>query len=223
MRSTSRALRMCCRFRAITWRSSPASSSSSSVRCSRWSRRSPCASDQEMCGLRRAARLDLLSAAVRRGSRDAALLLHDRHRAGRRDARPADDDLAHPGARRAGVLVLAPEAVAHPSFQMSFAATLALIAPMQIGLPFLKADMSTSTAHARCAVGRTRSRRAASWPRSSPVLPRRRIPPSISIARRLMASSPICSRCRSYPPSRCQPALSASSPCRSASTAPAGR
>ncbi|HEU5275055.1 MAG TPA: ComEC/Rec2 family competence protein [Xanthobacteraceae bacterium] len=35
------------------------------------------------------------------------------------------------------VLVLAPEAVAHPSFQMSFAATLALIALYQHGLPWL--------------------------------------------------------------------------------------
>ena len=42
------------------------------------------------------------------------------------------------------VLLLAPEAVAHPSFQMSFAATLALIATYRNGLPFLKADMSTT-------------------------------------------------------------------------------
>jgi len=41
------------------------------------------------------------------------------------------------------VLVLSPQAVAHPSFQMSFAATLALIAAYQRGLPW-KADVDTS-------------------------------------------------------------------------------
>ena len=42
-----------------------------------------------------------------------------------------------------GVLLLAPESVAHPSFQMSFAATLALIAAYQHGLPWrAKADTS---------------------------------------------------------------------------------
>ena len=34
------------------------------------------------------------------------------------------------------VLLLAPQAVVHPSFQMSFAATLALIAGYQYGLPW---------------------------------------------------------------------------------------
>lgn len=46
-----------------------------------------------------------------------------------------------------GVLLLAPEAVVHPSFQMSFAATLALIAGYQYGLPksvFWRADADTS-------------------------------------------------------------------------------
>jgi competence protein ComEC len=42
-----------------------------------------------------------------------------------------------------GVLLLAPEAVVHPSFQMSFAATLALIAAYQHGLPW-RADADTS-------------------------------------------------------------------------------
>jgi competence protein ComEC len=36
-----------------------------------------------------------------------------------------------------GVLLLAPEAIAHPSFQMSFAATLALVAGYQYGLPWM--------------------------------------------------------------------------------------
>ena len=42
-----------------------------------------------------------------------------------------------------GVLLLAPESVVHPSFQMSFAATLALIAAYQYGLPW-RADADTS-------------------------------------------------------------------------------
>lgn len=42
-----------------------------------------------------------------------------------------------------GVLLLAPHAVVHPSFQMSFAATLALIAAYQHGLPW-RADADTS-------------------------------------------------------------------------------
>ncbi len=41
------------------------------------------------------------------------------------------------------VLLLAPQAVVHPSFQMSFAATLALIAGYQYGLPW-RADADTS-------------------------------------------------------------------------------
>ena len=42
-----------------------------------------------------------------------------------------------------GVLLLTPEAIVHPSFQMSFAATLALIAGYQYGLPWrAKADTS---------------------------------------------------------------------------------
>ncbi|HEV2630449.1 MAG TPA: ComEC/Rec2 family competence protein [Pseudolabrys sp.] len=44
-----------------------------------------------------------------------------------------------------GVLVLAPQAVAHPSFQMSFAATLALVAGYQHGLPW-KAGKDTPLA-----------------------------------------------------------------------------
>ena len=36
-----------------------------------------------------------------------------------------------------GVLLLAPEAIVHPSFQMSFAATLALVAGYQHGLPWM--------------------------------------------------------------------------------------
>lgn len=42
-----------------------------------------------------------------------------------------------------GVLLLAPQSVVHPSFQMSFAATLALVAAYQYGLPW-RADADTS-------------------------------------------------------------------------------
>ncbi len=44
------------------------------------------------------------------------------------------------------VLVFAPEAVVHPSFQMSFAATLALIALYQHGLPWIAARRDSSLA-----------------------------------------------------------------------------
>ncbi len=42
-----------------------------------------------------------------------------------------------------GVLVLLPEAVAHPSFQMSFAATLGLIAAYERGIPWMRAGADT--------------------------------------------------------------------------------
>jgi competence protein ComEC len=42
------------------------------------------------------------------------------------------------------VLLLAPEAIVHPSFQMSFAATLALVAGYHHGLPFAKPNADTS-------------------------------------------------------------------------------
>src|SRR6201999_4523357 len=44
------------------------------------------------------------------------------------------------------VLVLAPEALVHPSFQMSFAATLGLVALVQIGMPRLFATPENSAA-----------------------------------------------------------------------------
>jgi competence protein ComEC len=43
-----------------------------------------------------------------------------------------------------GVLLLAPQSVVHPSFQMSFAATLALIAAYERGLPWATAGADTS-------------------------------------------------------------------------------
>ena len=56
------------------------------------------------------------------------------------------------------VLLLAPEAVVHPSFQMSFAATLALIAGYQHGLPWQRRRRHVAR-RAHCAVGRARDRR----------------------------------------------------------------
>jgi competence protein ComEC len=44
------------------------------------------------------------------------------------------------------VLVVAPEALVHPSFQMSFAATLGLVALVQVGMPLLFATPDSSTA-----------------------------------------------------------------------------
>ncbi len=44
------------------------------------------------------------------------------------------------------VLAIAPEALVHPSFQMSFAATLALVALVQVGMPRLLATPDSSTA-----------------------------------------------------------------------------
>lgn len=45
-----------------------------------------------------------------------------------------------------GVLLLAPEAIVHPSFQMSFAATLALVAGYQQGLPWMSTAGDTPLA-----------------------------------------------------------------------------
>jgi len=45
-----------------------------------------------------------------------------------------------------GVLLLAPEAIVHPSFQMSFAATLALVAGYQQGLPWMSKGGDTPLA-----------------------------------------------------------------------------
>src|SRR5262245_24139996 len=51
-----------------------------------------------------------------------------------------------------GVLLLAPEAVVHPSFQMSFAATLALIAGYQHGLPWPSRTTDDNSLTARIAL-----------------------------------------------------------------------
>jgi competence protein ComEC len=114
--------------------------------------------DQEVGRSRRARRGVLLSAAVGRGSGDAALVHHDRHRAGRRDGRrPAITFRTLTGAALC-VMALAPQAVVHPSFQISFAATLALIAGCQLKLPW-RADRDTPLGARVALWGRARDRR----------------------------------------------------------------
>ena len=61
------------------------------------------------------------------------------------------------------VLLLTPEAVVHPSFQMSFAATLALIALYQRGLPWIAARRDSSFA-ARVALWGGRDQRTRRGP-----------------------------------------------------------
>ena len=85
------------------------------------------------------------------------------------------------------VLLLTPEAIVHPSFQMSFAATLALVAGYERGLPWMSSGGRDAAGRAHRALGRPRARRArdrvaarrASRPRCSP--------PITSIASRPMA------------------------------------
>ena len=57
------------------------------------------------------------------------------------------------------VLAIAPEALVHPSFQMSFAATLGLVALVQIGMPAPVRDARSFRDRARGAVGRARDSR----------------------------------------------------------------
>jgi competence protein ComEC len=95
-----------------------------------------------------------------------------------------------------GVLLLAPQSVVHPSFQMSFAATLALIAAYERGLPWTMAGANTS-----------KGARVALWGGREIVTSFLRLwlrdwrqhltPPFIFTGSRPMASSPICWPCRS--------------------------
>src|SRR5262249_43226669 len=103
-------------------------------------------SHQEMGGARGASRGGVLSPVVRGGGCDPALLHHDRHRPHRCDDRSPDTYLPHAHGAAFGVLLLAPEAIVHPSFQMSFAATLALVAGYQQGLPWMSKGGDTPLA-----------------------------------------------------------------------------
>ena len=55
------------------------------------------------------------------------------------------------------VLLLAPEAVVHPSFQMSFAATLALVAGYERGIPWARAGAGLFAGRTGGALGRPRN------------------------------------------------------------------
>ena len=84
------------------------------------------------------------------------------------------------------VLLLAPEAVVHPSFQMSFAATLALVAGYERGLPWMSAGADTRLG-ARLRSGADARSRRSCWSRCSPASPPRLTPPIIFTASRPMA------------------------------------
>ncbi len=100
--------------------------------------------DQEVGGRSGARCRDVLSRAVGRGGRDPALIHHDRRRAGRSHGRPPDRHIANHCGRGARGHAAGAEAVVHPSFQMSFAATLALIAAYERGMPWAAAGAETS-------------------------------------------------------------------------------
>ena len=74
--------------------------------------------------------------------------------------RPAHHAAHARRSRRIVVLLLAPRGVVHPSFQMSFAATLALVAGYERGLPWMSAARRHAARRAHRAVGRARDRRA---------------------------------------------------------------
>jgi len=93
------------------------------------------------------------------------------------------------------VLTIAPEALVHPSFQMSFAATLGLVALVQLGMPRLFAQPDhTATAQVALWGGReiTMLLLASLWRASLPRLTRR----FTSTGSRPTACSPIWRRCR---------------------------
>ena len=98
------------------------------------------------------------------------------------------------------VLFFAPEAVVHPSFQMSFAATLALVAAYARGVPWTRAGrrLFARAPAPRCGAS-TRPSGSFSL-RWSPASPPRRTRPIISTGSRPTACSPTCSPCRSSPP-----------------------
>jgi competence protein ComEC len=93
------------------------------------------------------------------------------------------------------VMLLAPEAVVHPSFQMSFAATLALIAAYERSIPWIAAGPKPRSAPAS-RYGAREKQGSSCWRRwwrvSRPCLMR----PIISTGSPLMACWPTCWRCR---------------------------
>ena len=136
---------MCCRSPAITWRWWRASCSSCCARCWRWSR--PRQRAARSRNGRRSARsiaaafyllLSGAEVATQRSFIMTAIVL-----IGVMADRPALT-LRTLAIAAFGVLLLAPQAVVHPSFQMSFAATLALIAAYERGLPWMAAGADSS-------------------------------------------------------------------------------
>jgi competence protein ComEC len=97
------------------------------------------------------------------------------------------------------VLIFAPEAVVHPSFQMSFAATLALVAGYEKGAVKLHArrDSSFGARAALWGINEIVALTLASLLAGFATTPMR---PTTSIAWRLMACWPIFWPCRSYRP-----------------------
>ena len=93
------------------------------------------------------------------------------------------------------VLTVAPEALVHPSFQMSFAATLGLVALVQIGMPRLFATAEHS-ATAQVALWGGREIVTLMLGRWWPGWRRRRTQPFTFTGLRPMACSPIWRRCR---------------------------
>jgi competence protein ComEC len=116
---------------------------------------------------------------------DTAVVHHDRDRADRIMVdRPAITFRTLTVAALC-VMVLAPQAVVHPSFQMSFAATLALVAGYQLRLPW-RADRDTSLG-ARIALWGGQEVAGLLPHPSSPGSPPRPTPPVIFTASRPMA------------------------------------
>ncbi len=95
-----------------------------------------------------------------------------------------------------GVLLLAPEALVHPSFQMSFAATLALVAGYQHGITWMSAGPETGSLRGSRSGAAARPS-GSSWCRCSLGSRPHSMSPTTSIAWRRMACSPTCSPCLS--------------------------
>jgi competence protein ComEC len=98
------------------------------------------------------------------------------------------------------VMIATPEAIVHPSFQMSFAATLALVAAYERGCPGSpRADAPRSAPASRCGAAARSTRWC--WHRWSPASRQRRMRPITFIGWRPTACLPICWRCRWSPAS----------------------
>jgi len=106
-----------------------------------------------------------------------------------------------------GVLLVSPESIVHPSFQMSFAATLALIAAYQYGLPWrAKADTPFASRAALWGAREIAALILASLVAGLATTP---TPPTTFIASRPTACWPTCLPCRWCRPGSCPWASSA--------------